>query len=262
MQPVMPTTGSPSRADRGTPKRQPFGLRGTLALTFAAMAGAVALTLGLVFSEWSAGQARHDQGQGLATLAHSYIDQLDHEMATRSGEIAILGQMLQSLGPQDAAGAQTLLDRVQDEFPAYSWMGVADVRGRVVTATHGVLAGADVSARPWFRSGSTGRFAGDVHEAVLLAHLLGNPGSEPPRFVDVAIPLRDAHGALNGVLGAHFDWRWARSVDQTVGAPLAGRNSVDLLVISRDGVVLHGPRRPGRQPSRAAGGAGRPPGPA
>lgn len=68
------------------------------------------------------------------------------------------------------------LDLVVAGKERISWAGLASVNGTVLTASLGMLEGADVSSRPWFTNGLGGDFAGDVHSAVLLADLL--PPSE------------------------------------------------------------------------------------
>ncbi|MCG6112363.1 MAG: cache domain-containing protein [Paracoccus sp.] len=89
-----------------------------------------------------------------------------------------------------------------------SWLGYADLGGSVVAATNDLLVGEDVSQRPWFRGGLSGGFAGDVHDAVLLANLLGGDGGEPLRFIDLALPVIDQNGDPAGVLGLHINADW------------------------------------------------------
>jgi hypothetical protein len=116
----------------------------------------------------------------------------------------------------------------------YSWLGVTDVEGRVLASTRGMLEGESVAQRPWFRRGLTGPTAIDVHEAQLLARLM--PASpEPYRFIDLAAPLRRG-SQISGVIGAHLDWRWV--VENLKSLQLPG---IDVLLLSRDRVVLFGP---------------------
>lgn len=89
-----------------------------------------------------------------------------------------------------------------------SWLGYADISGNVVAATNDLLVGQDVSQRPWFRGGLSGGFAGDVHDAVLLANLLGGEGDEPLRFIDLALPVTNPNGDPAGVLGLHINAGW------------------------------------------------------
>ena len=148
---------------------------------------------------------------------------LEVETFSRSVDIDDLGKVRRDI---DFIGG---LDR------RYSWIGVTDVQGRVLASLGGMLEGESVAQRPWFRRGLTGPAAIDVHEAQLLAKLLP-ASSEPYRFIDFAVPLRRGNASPNGVLGAHLDWRWVRENLASLQAP-----GIDVLLVSRDRVVLHGP---------------------
>lgn len=106
----------------------------------------------------------------------------------------------------DQLGA--LLTGASGDGSRISWLGYADISGNVVAATDGLLVGQDVSQRPWYRGGLSGGFAGDVHDAVLLANLLGGDGDEPLRFIDLALPVMDPNGNPAGVLGLHINADW------------------------------------------------------
>lgn len=135
----------------------------------------------------------------------------------------------------------------------YSWLGVADVEGRVLAASRGVLEGESVAQRPWFRLGLDRPTAGDVHEAQLLAKHLGR-GSEPMRFIDLSAPIRRPDGSVAGVVGAHVDWNWVAGTLTSLGAP-----GIDVILLSRDQRVLLGPPDLVEKPLtvRAATAAGR-----
>ncbi|NMJ42443.1 HAMP domain-containing protein [Roseomonas sp. JC162] len=130
------------------------------------------------------------------------------------------------------------LDAAKELNGRLAWMGIAAPDGRVLIATRRILEGQDVSARPWFRAGLQGDFAGDLHDALLLArHLAPAPGGEPIRLIDFAMPLRRADGSLIGVIGSHVDWGWMR--DRVRRAPLPP--GVDAMLAARDGTVIVGP---------------------
>jgi len=135
------------------------------------------------------------------------------------------------------------LDGAQDGASHLTWMGVADAAsGRVLAATAGVLEGESVSGRPWFASGLTGAFAGDVHDAVLLQRALRpNPGDEPLRLVDLALPLSDSTGNVVAVLGAHLDWIWildlVRSGSALSGIPMALADAKGDILFSPSGLA-------------------------
>ncbi|ETX26428.1 cache domain-containing protein, partial [Roseivivax isoporae] len=135
----------------------------------------------------------------------------------------------------DRARVRGLMDGMRGDGTRISWIGWAGTDGVVRTASDGLLDGADVSARPWFRNGLRHGFAGDVHEAVLLASLLpASEGGEPPRFIDLAMPVRTEAGEAAGVVAMHIDFGWAaRFLSET-----ADSLGLDLFLIGTDGAVI------------------------
>ncbi|WP_372530173.1 diguanylate cyclase [Ferrovibrio sp.] len=183
-------------------------------------------------------------GRELAELAASMADRLDRGMFERYREIGIIADLetLQPVWQTEPAVLRRTLEHLQASFPDYAWIGFADADGTVRAATRGMLDGASVAKRPWFASGLAGPFIGDVHEAVLLAGLLGpRTGREPFRFVDVAYPVHGADGAVIGVLGAHLSWDWAEETRRAVLAVNEHFTGAEILVLDSEGRVLLGP---------------------
>ncbi|MFC3457405.1 PAS domain S-box protein [Massilia haematophila] len=188
-------------------------------------------------------QAERDAGRSLAELAFQTTDKLDRGMYERYREVMLMAERHEIIdGDVPAAAKRAVLDSMQATYPYYAWIGLTDKAGRVQAATRGLLENADVSERPWFAAAHQGEHLHDVHEAVLLAKLLPDPGGEPWRFFDIAFPFRDKNGAIAGVLGAHLSWRWAADIERSVLRPLADRKAVDTLILSRTGAVLLGPK--------------------
>jgi diguanylate cyclase (GGDEF)-like protein len=182
-------------------------------------------------------------GLQLAEQAAAMADRLDRDMAVRYQEIGTIAALepLREVWLGKPAVLRGVLDRLQASYPDYAWIGFATPDGKVVAATKGMLEGASVSQRPWFRAGLEKPFVGDVHEALLLAKLLGpRTDSEPFRFVDIAFPVRDAAGAVIGVIGAHLSWDWASEVRQAILAADSRFNAADISIIDDKGVVLLG----------------------
>jgi hypothetical protein len=113
----------------------------------------------------------------------------------------------------------------------------------VLAATGGLLQGVSVAQRPWFKNGLKNVTVEDVHEAALLATLLERrEDGEPYRFVDIALPIRDASGATLGVLGAHLNWDWARELRESIrGVRREDSDQTDIWILSKDGRILLGP---------------------
>ncbi|WBY02222.1 ATP-binding protein [Ramlibacter tataouinensis] len=198
------------------------------------------IVLGAVGDHTASKQMRLSIGNRLAELALQTASRMDRATYERHREVQL---MAQRLGPErDGRVVARELGAMQASYRHYAWLGVTDAAGRVRTSSSGLLEGADVSGRPWFREAIEGRHLGDVHEAVLLARALGKPaGRTPPRFFDIAFPMHDPRGRLLGVLGAHVSWEWARDVRRTIFTPVDPNSSVEPLIVSRAGEVLLGP---------------------
>ncbi|WP_296950149.1 ATP-binding protein [uncultured Massilia sp.] len=218
----------------------PRALGAWLALAFTSMSIVLTLVLTAVIERKATEQVKSSIGNGLAELAMQTSDKLDRGMFERYREVALIAQLRELRPGAPQALRRRALERVQASYDYYSWIGVAGMDGLVQASAQGLLEGADVSKRPWFRNALEGVHAGDVHEAVLLSKLLPKQ-AEPWRFVDVAFPVRDDDGTVRGVLGAHLSWQWARDVERSMMAGIARRRQVEALIVDAAGKVLLGP---------------------
>ena len=136
------------------------------------------------------------------------------------------------LRPQDL---QTQLDTLVGGGNVVSWAGYAQSDGTVVAASGGLLVGESVGQRPWFQEGLRGPFAGDAHEALLLAARLPPPADGTPlQFLDLSAPVTDAEGSTVGVLGLHLNVAWAQRLLDELAASMA----VDIFVVGAGGTVV------------------------
>ena len=178
----------------------------------------------------------------LATVASITAERLDRYMAIRQQEVHLFSklELLQGMWQGDHAALRKALEQLQNSFTDFAWIGFVQPDGKVVAATKGMLEGASVAQRPWFRTGLNAPMVGDVHEAALLASLLAKRADgEPHRFVDIALPIRNGDGVLIGVLGAHLDWQWAQNIIARSKA-LDQDADTSLMVMSKAGTVLVG----------------------
>lgn len=179
----------------------------------------------------------------LASVATTTAERLDRYMAVRQEEVTLFSRLepLKQLWQDNPAALRASLEQLQNSFADFAWIGFARPDGTVIASTGGLLQGASVAQRPWFRTGLNDSMVGDVHEAALLSSLLAKRADgEPHRFVDIALPVRDAGGKLLGVLGAHLNWDWARGVIASAETNNGGADT-SLSVIAKDGTVLVGP---------------------
>jgi signal transduction histidine kinase/ActR/RegA family two-component response regulator len=186
---------------------------------------------------------REEIGRSLALLADQMQDKLDRALYERLREVSdiasLLGQQDQSAG--DLTRQTAWLETIQSAYPEYAWLGIASADGHVLSSTGGLLAGADISDRPWFKAGIVHPVVGDVHDVKPLIDHLPAGSTQFSRIVEVAAPIVTPDGKTVAVLAAQLGWTWAQEVrDSLFGATTAYR-AAEVLVLSRDGDVLLGP---------------------
>ncbi|WP_409302712.1 diguanylate cyclase domain-containing protein [Peribacillus sp. SCS-155] len=182
-------------------------------------------------------------GNSLAATAYQMADKLDHYMWSRSAEIKVLSS-LETFRQGETESIQALLNQLKRDVPSFSWVGFTDSQGTVQAATHGILVGKSIANRPVYKNALEKTFAGDVHDAVLLAKLLPNPGGEPLQFVDISTPVKTGDGRFVGVLAAHLSWEWSKTIENALRASLQrSKKDVDILIVSSmNNTVLLGPK--------------------
>ena len=143
----------------------------------------------------------------LRNLATSMAGRLDRQMFERTREICNLASLAPASGLlRDAARLRAFLEQMQTTQPNFAWIGYASEDGVVQASTGSLLEGDTVAARPWFSEGLQGPVVHDIQKAALLAPLLPAPADGAPlRLVDIAAPVRNENGVVNGVLGAHLN---------------------------------------------------------
>ncbi|MEH7094928.1 diguanylate cyclase domain-containing protein [Neobacillus vireti] len=218
-------------------------LRTYVAVLFAVGIFGITAILSMMIGTQSSQKVEEQIGNTLSATAYNMADKLDHFMWSRAGEINVISQLKDIQNPADAQQVQILLNKLQESIPAFSWVGVTDVNGKVLAATNGILTGGDISKRPVYQEGIKGSFVGDVHDAVLLAKLLPNPSGEPLQFVDISRPIVTEDGKLTGVIAAHLSWEWSREVEKEILKPLKEKvDGAEIFVVSqKDQLVLLGP---------------------
>jgi len=214
-------------------------------VTLATAALAIILVLGATLATASLGRRilQKIAGDEMTQLAEVMASRLDRGMFERYREIGTIVRLdaLRNAWEYDANALRVVLDGMQQSYPDYAWIGFARKDGAVVAATKGMLEGASVAQRPWFLEGVQQPFVGDVHEALLLAKMLGpRTDNEPFRFVDVAYPVRNEMGDIIGVLGAHLSWDWATEVRRSLQIGVSQSAQADVSILDSKGKVLLG----------------------
>ncbi|MFC7665618.1 hypothetical protein ACFQWF_27590 [Methylorubrum suomiense] len=218
-------------------------LRLLLALAFGTLGIVSTLVLALLVHGQATARLEEEVGAQLDELTAHMARTLDQGMFERWRDVQVAAA-LDTLRAPDAPlpAKRAVLERLQTTYPAYSILLLTDARGRIVATSNGLLEGADVGARDYFQAGRERPFVGDVHDAQLLAKLMPQANGEPLRLVDLAAPVLAPDGTFAGVIAAHLDWAWARNAvadfERTLTRQRAG---TEILLLARDGLVLHGP---------------------
>lgn len=209
----------------------------------AGVALVLSVVLGYYAAQMSRQQIEQEQGESFARRAQSLVDVLDRGMFERYRELQILASLEDIRQPAiPVQRKRAILEKVQQTFDSYAWIGMCNSEGKGVVGTGHYLEGKDLIKRPWCTKGREKPYIGDVHDALLLSKLLPNPSGEMFYLVDVAAPVHDAKGELQGVLCGHIFWRWAEAMLDSKKSP-----GIDVLLLSRTGLVLAGPEK-GRTP--------------
>ena len=212
-------------------------LRAQISLASALLAFLLSLALSFFAAENSKLEIEKSEGESFARRARAVLDVTDRGMFERSREIQNAVILDEIRDPKvSVARKREMLERLQNTFNAYAWIGICDANGIGAVGTGKYLEGKDLSKRPWCTKGRDNYFIGDVHDAVLLSKLLPNPSGEQFYLLDVAAPVIDQNGVLQGVLCGHIFWNWIEEALDSKRSP-----GKDLFLLSQAGLLLSGP---------------------
>jgi len=212
-------------------------LRAQISLASGTLAVLLSLALSFYAAENSKQQIEQSEGESFARRATTILDVMDRGMFERTREIqnaAILDDIREP--GVSVARKREILERLQNTFNDYAWVGICDAHGIGLVGTGKYLEGKDLNQRPWCIKGRDNYYVGDMHDALLLSKLLPNPSGEMFYLVDVAAPVIDKMGVLQGVLCGHIFWHWAEEALDSKKSP-----GKDIFLLSQDGLVLSGP---------------------
>ncbi len=217
-----------------------WSLRRQLSLVLGGLALAILASVGGYLGHVATDELYATQQSAVRAMAQSAAELLATELRDREREIELLSAAPHLVeGRLDDDRVREALDRRAALHDEFAWLGVADVDGKVLQATGGMLAGRSVAQREWFIAARDRVYVGDVHEAKLLAPLLpATAPNEPKRFIDFAAPIRDREGRLRGVVGAHAHWRWVTGLVEGAARRQSPGSGVEALILDRDGRVL------------------------
>ena len=162
--------------------------------------------------------------QRLESAGEHVAAELDTALVLRLQSVSTAAAMISaSSQPGDPAAMQRALAQVRREVPGVTWMAVTDANGDIVAATDAAVVGSNVYQYAWV---SQGLDVAWVEEGVA-------PGE---RFLKLTAPVRNADGAIAGVVAARMGWDWVRTLTAGIHA-----SPGEWLLIDGDGIVRVGP---------------------
>ena len=217
-------------------------LKSRLTLLFGGLAFVATAASTWVVSDLAVDALRKSTGQNLEEIAIQFRDKIDLDLYERYNDFKVVSAFVSPLLESGReAEIAPVIDALLYNFSSYAWVGLVSPAGMVMESNDGLLRGADVSQRPWFKQALKQPYIGDAHDAILLAEKLYNPSSMPLRFLDLAVPLRSEDGTLLGVLGAHLYLDWVANMGRTLMTPMRKRLNAEFIVADQSGAVLIGP---------------------
>jgi diguanylate cyclase (GGDEF)-like protein len=199
---------------------------------------ATACVLWVVVEYIVGSQKEKEAGELLSRRALTLAGKIDRALYERYQNITLHANLLAKhklIDRPELLGQH--LDALKRSYEGYAWIGYAGMDGRVLEASDGLLKGSDISQRPWYAGALKANYLGGPHRALLLEKKLNTNELEPLRFLDIAIPVLTEKGSIAGVLGAHIDWRWIRTIAQS----MPPREQSEFMIVADNGLVLLGP---------------------
>ncbi len=189
---------------------------------------AIALCLAIATSAWLRVFVRatllEQHSQRLEGAGAHVVAGLETALGLRLQSITVAATMLsEDVQRGDAQRLRRTLELVRREVPDLVWMAVTDADGNVVAATRDDVIGSNVWQYAW---ASQGLDIAWIEEA----------RSPSEHFLKLTAPVRNADGAIVGVVAGQLGWGWVRALAAGIQA-----SPGEWLLIDRDGIVRLGP---------------------
>lgn len=175
---------------------------------------------------------RKSELQNLQARAGLIAQLLEIDLRSKLQSLNQSAEFLKTISLQQINREQ--IEFISGKFDGVAWSGLAGLDGKVKYATQGLLEGADVSKRPWFKAGQQEPSILDVHDALLLATKLP-PREDQYKFIDIAVPVYGIDRQLQGVLAIHFDWSWYQKKFESLLSDYSAELPVSIVITGPSG---------------------------
>lgn len=162
--------------------------------------------------------------QRLESAGEHVVAGLETTMQLRLQSVTVVATMLsEDVQRSDTQRLRRALEAVRREVPDLIWMAATDPDGNVVAATSDEVVGRNVYQYAWASQG-------------LDIAWIEEGRSPTEHFLKLTAPVRNADGAIVGVVAGQIGWGWVRTLADGIKAAPG-----EWLLIDRDGVVRTGP---------------------
>jgi signal transduction histidine kinase/ActR/RegA family two-component response regulator len=136
----------------------------------------------------------------------------------------------------------TIFNAIKDIDKYFVWIGYAQLNGKVLASTGGMLVGQSVYDRPWFQEGLNTSALLDLHPVKLLENMLPRiSGDGPIRVIDITSPVKNDKDEVLGVVGAHLNQEWVDkklSIYSDINSHRVERNkNYSTLIVGKDNIT-------------------------
>jgi signal transduction histidine kinase len=223
---------------RTTDPRSRLAIR--LGLVFAALSIAVSIIASVATGRLSEAAIEREVGAFYAGRAQHIADSIDFSIQSTRSTLRLTAGAVEASGMAGGPDAQrALLAALAADVPDAAWLGVADLGGRVRSATGGRLEGADLSGRKWFDDALHGTSVqGPYVIPELEAAHRTPPDEEGRRFLLVSAPLTGGDGRVVGVILAAIAMRRIEALPWRAGDSRTTAKPVDILLLTAKGDLV------------------------
>lgn len=204
---------------------------------------ALSMCLVVAANLWLRGFVRatllEQHSQRLESAGEHVSAELDTALILRLQSVSTVAAMLSDdVQRAEQHSLQRALGAVRREVPDLTWMAVTDANGDIVAATDPAIIGNNVYQYAWVSQGLDIAWVeeGLMPDARPQARSAGGADELHGRFLKLTAPVRNADGAIVGVVAARMGWRWVQTLVAGISA-----SPGEWLLVDRDGVVRIGP---------------------
>lgn len=215
--------------------------RARLGFTLAALYLLGSTLTGLIFARMGEQRETDIVGDMLASEVHHTAEKIDWLMVERYRDIELTATNSLFASPAAYSERRAYLERMQETYRYYKWVGLLDANGKVIVSTGGLLEGVDFSREPIYTQGKSEVYLAEGERDEASEDVVSDVVEGTNRLTVVSAPIKSPNGELLGVVGAYVDWQWAEAMVQSLDASLQNSEQIEIFIVDNNDYVLIGP---------------------